>query len=187
MTSFGLLSPFDFVSILTLVSEIFSHLFVIYSMTKSSTHILVLLFSVVSSILPLVLPRFSDARSHPDYFYSPAEAACAEKQEKMRHLAHSDPHRPEILLFGLSPWILSSWAHARKTLLRLEKPSFFRETAFFGQVGLSEILVASQHVRSYATFSFFRWIVVRYRLLWWCNPPPHLLALSLCTEHLCSL
>lgn len=148
MTSFGLLSPFDFVSILTLVSEIISHLFVIYSLTDGFTHFWILLFSVLSSALPLILPWFSGSRAYPDSFYSPQETLSAERQEKMRHLVSSDPHRPEILLFGLGPWILSSWAEARKTLLGLEKPSFLRETAFFGQVSLNEIMVAIQHVRS---------------------------------------
>jgi hypothetical protein len=154
MTSFGLLSPFDFVSMITLSSEIVSHLFVIYSLTSGYTHFWILSFSVLSSILPLILPWFTCTRSFPDSFYSPQEALSAERQEKMRHLAHSDPHRPEILLFGLGPWILKSWADARKTLLGLEKPSFFRETAFFGQVSLNEILVAIQHVSPLFT-SFF--------------------------------
>lgn len=146
MTSFGLLSPFDFVSILTLISEIISHIFVIYSLTDGFTHFWILLFSVFSSALPLILPWFGSSRTYPDSFYSPQEAQSAERQEKMRHLVSSDPHRPEILLFGLGPWILSNWAEARKTLLGLEKPSFLRETAFFGQVSLNEIMVAIQHV-----------------------------------------
>jgi hypothetical protein len=148
MTSLGLLSPFDFVSILTLVSEIISHLYVIYSLTSDFAHVWILLFSVVSAFLPFILPWFHTGRSHPDSLYTPQEAQAAEKQEKMRHLAHNDSHRPELLLFSLGPWILESWAQARKLLLSLEKPNIFRETAILGQVSLNEIMVAVQHVRN---------------------------------------
>ena len=148
MTSLGLLSPFDFVSMLTLTSEIISHLYVIYTLTNDFTHIWVLLFSLLSALLPFVLPWFHTGRSHPDSLCTPQEAQASEKQEKMRHLAHNDSHRPELLLFGFGPWILDSWAQARKSLLGLEKPNIFRETAFFGQVSLSEIVVAVQHVRN---------------------------------------
>jgi len=148
MTSLGLLSPFDFVSMLTLTSEIISHLYVIYTLTSDFTHIWMLLFSIASAFLPFILPWFHAGYSHPDSLYTPQEAQAAEKQEKMRHLAHNDSHRPELLLFGLGPWILEGWAHARKSLLGLEKPNIFRETAFLGQVSLNEIMVAAQHVRN---------------------------------------
>ena len=148
MTSLGLLSPFDFVSMLTLTSEIISHLYVIYTLTSDFTHLWILFFSVASAFFPFILPWFHTGRSHPDSLYTPQEAQAAEKQEKMRHLAHNDSHRPELLLFGLGPWILESWAHARKSLLGLEKPNIFRETAFLGQVSLNEIMVAVQHVRN---------------------------------------
>jgi len=150
MASLGLLSPFDFVSILTLTSEIISHLYVIYTLTSDLSHIWMLLFSIASAFLPFILPWFHTGYSHPDSLYTPQEAQAAEKQEKMRHLAHNDSHRPELLLFGLGPWILESWAQARKSLLGLEKPNIFRETAFLGQVSLNEILVAAQHVRNIA-------------------------------------
>jgi len=148
MTSLGLLSPFDFVSMLTLTSEIISHLYVIYTLTSDFTHIWMLLFSIASAFLPFILPWFHTGYSHPDSLYTPQEAQAAEKQEKMRHLAHNDCHRPELLLFGLGPWILEGWAQARKSLLGLEKPNIFRETAFLGQVSLNEIMVAVQHVRN---------------------------------------
>ena len=148
MTSLGLLSPFDFVSMLTLTSEIISHLYVIYTLTSDFTHVWILLFSVASAFIPFILPWFHTGRSHPDSLYTPQEAQAAEKQEKMRHLAHNDSHRPELLLFGLGPWILESWAQARKSLLGLEKPNIFRETALLGQVSLNEIMVAVQHVRN---------------------------------------
>ena len=155
MTSLGLLSPFDFVSILTLTSEIISHLYVIYTLTNDPAHLWVLLFSVASAFLPFILPWLHPGHSHPDSLYSPQEAQAAEKQEKMRHLAHNDSHRPELLLFGLGPWILDSWAQARKSLLGLEKPNIFRETAFLGQVSLNEIMVAVQHVRNITIHSSF--------------------------------
>ena len=148
MTSLGLLSPFDFVSMLTLTSEIISHLYVIYTLTSDFTHVWMLLFSIASAFLPFILPWFHSGHSHPDSLYTPQEAQAAEKQEKMRHLAHNDSHRPELLLFGLGPWILESWAQARKSLLGLEKPNIFRETAFLGQVSLNEIMLAAQHVRN---------------------------------------
>ena len=148
MSSLGLLSPFDFVSILTLVSEIISHLYVICSLTNDLTHIWILLFSVLSAFLPFLLPWFHAGRSHPDSLYTPEEAQAAEKQEKMQHLAHNDSHRPELLLFSLSPWILEGWSQACKSLLGLDKPNIFRETVILGQVSLNEILVAVQHVRN---------------------------------------
>jgi hypothetical protein len=148
MSSLGLLSPFDFVSILTITSEIISHLYVIYTLTSDFMHVWILLFSLTSALLPFILPWFHAGRSHADSLYTPQEAQAAERQEKMRHLAHNDSHRPELLLFGLGPWVLESWAQARKSLLGLEKPSIFRETAFLGQVSLNEIMVAVQHVRN---------------------------------------
>ena len=155
MTSLGLMSPFDLVSMLTLTSEIISHLYVIYTLTSDFAHVWILLLSLASAFLPFILPWFHTGRSHSDSLYTPQEAQAAEKQEKMRHLAHNDSHRPELLLFGLGPWILDSWAQARKSLLGLEKPNIFRETAFLGQVSLNEIMVAVQHVRNIGVHSSF--------------------------------
>ena len=155
MTSLGLLSPFDFVSMLTITSEIISHLYVIYTLTSDFAHVWILLFSIASAFIPFILPWFHAGRSHPDSLYTPQEAQAAERQEKMRHLAHNDSHRPELLLFGLGPWVLESWVQARKSLLGLEKPSIFRETAFLGQVSLNEIMVAVQHVRNIGIHSSF--------------------------------
>lgn len=148
MTSLGLMSPFDFVSVLTLTSEIISHLYVIYTLTHDSAHIWILLFSLVSALAPFILPWFHAGHSHSDSLYSPQEAQAAEKQEKMRHLVHNDSHRPELMLFNLGPWVLDNWAQARKSLLGLEKANIFQETAFLGQVSLNEIMVAVQHVRN---------------------------------------
>ena len=155
MTSLGLMSPFDLVSMLTLTSEIISHLYVIYTLTSDFAHVWILLLSLVSAFIPFILPWFHIGRSHCGSLYTPQEAQAAEKQEKMRHLAHNDSHRPELLLFGLGPWILDSWAQARKSLLGLEKPNIFRETVFLGQVNLNEIMVAVQHVRDIGIHSSF--------------------------------
>ena len=155
MTSLGLLSPFDFVSMLTIASEIISHLYVIYTLTSDAAHVWILLFSLALAFFPFILPWFHPGRSHPDSLYTPQEAQAAEKQEKMRHLAHNDSHRPELLLFGLGPWILESWAQARKSLLGIEKPNIFRETAFLGQVSLNEIMVTVQHVRNIGSHSSY--------------------------------
>ncbi|KAG8218348.1 P-loop containing nucleoside triphosphate hydrolase protein [Butyriboletus roseoflavus] len=114
MGSFGLLSPFDFIQILALMSELASHLLVLLSLTGGSANLGALVLSLLSTIFPLLLTRFVGARSSPEVVYTPEEARTAERQERLRNLAYSEVHRPEVLLFGLGPWVLQSWTNARK-------------------------------------------------------------------------
>ncbi|PCH41253.1 nucleoside triphosphate hydrolase protein [Wolfiporia cocos MD-104 SS10] len=119
MSSFGLFSTFDFLRILTLFSELVSHFLVLTSLPFSVPHLTALFFSILSAIIPLVLPWTTSGLSSPEDYAGSEEARMAAKQDKMRHLAYSDTYRPEVLLFGLGPWILKSWAQARKTMLGL--------------------------------------------------------------------
>lgn len=121
-SAFGLFSPFDFLRLLTLMSELMTHLFVLSSLTfYGRTPLSVILLSFALSALPSVLSWLGGERR---YWDCPAgsrlEARMAAKQEAMRRLAHSDSYRPEVMLFDLGPWILKAWSRARKTLIRLE-------------------------------------------------------------------
>lgn len=123
MGGFGLISPLDFVRILTLLSEVFAHVFILLSLTRSSTHLCILALSLVSSLLPLVdvAAWLGVRRQGHDDVYSPAEARAMAKQEQMRNLVYNESYRSEILVFGLSSWILESWASARRTMLGIEQ------------------------------------------------------------------
>lgn len=101
MGGFGLLSPFDFVHILALITEVVSHLFVISSLTGGTTHFGALMLSLLSATLPLFVTWCGFAQTHSESLYSRQEARAAQRQEKLRNLAYSDSHRPEIILFGL--------------------------------------------------------------------------------------
>ncbi|KAI9063147.1 P-loop containing nucleoside triphosphate hydrolase protein [Trametes sanguinea] len=119
-SSFGLFSPLDFMRIVSLVSELLSHLWILSSLTFGATPLPVILVSVILSALPSML---SWARSPPrtwDSHTGRLEARLSAKQDAMRHLAHSDGFRPEVMLFNLGPWILRTWARARKAMLGLE-------------------------------------------------------------------
>jgi hypothetical protein len=77
------------------------------------------------------------------------EARAAERQEKLRSLAYSDFHRPEIILFGLGPWILRSWATTRKAMLGKENSTPLQESSmplFLSQINISDLLFALQNV-----------------------------------------
>ena len=52
---FGLLSPLDLLRLLTLLAELASHALVLWSLTARGTHLSVLLFTLVSAMLPLVV------------------------------------------------------------------------------------------------------------------------------------
>ena len=121
-SGFGLLSPFDFLRILTLLSELFSHIIVLWSLTVQGTHIGILIFTLASSVLPLIMSwRGHSGTFSYDDMRDPVEVRMAAKQERMRSLAQSDLYRPEIVLFGLGPWILQTWAKARRHMLGLDK------------------------------------------------------------------
>ncbi|OJT10195.1 Subtilin transport ATP-binding protein SpaT [Trametes pubescens] len=74
----------------------------------------------------------------------------------MRHLAHSEAYRPEVLLFDLAPWILRSWARARKALLGIER----RHES--GERGLPSLLLSQIYLSG--AFSAFEHIPVLFVL-----------------------
>ncbi|KAJ3723329.1 P-loop containing nucleoside triphosphate hydrolase protein [Lentinula raphanica] len=118
---FGSLSPLDVLSIFSLVVEILSHMFLILSVTRSYTHIYVLLLSLCSTFFPLILPHSlltlsSQHRLNDPSTPDPRETHADNKRERMRSMAFSDSYRPEVHLFGLQDWILSNWASAWRTV-----------------------------------------------------------------------
>lgn len=143
---FGLLSPLDFVRVLSLTTEIISHIWLVISLTRGATHLGVLLISIFSAILPLLLTRCNFSQRQSDPPYSAYEARAAARHERMRNLAYSDTHRPEIALFGLGDWILKSWASARKIVLASEQPHSLLDSSFFARINLSDLLFALQNV-----------------------------------------
>jgi hypothetical protein len=150
MGGFGLLSPFDFINILALFSELASHVLILFSVT-GTTHFGALFLSILSAMLPLFMRWSGFSNTHLETLYSPREARTAERQEKLRNLAYSDVHRPEIILFGLGPWILRSWAIARKATLGSElTPSPIASglsMTILSRVNFADLLFALQNVR----------------------------------------
>ncbi|KAH7931357.1 P-loop containing nucleoside triphosphate hydrolase protein [Leucogyrophana mollusca] len=149
MGGFGLLSPFDFVQIFALMSELASHVLVLLSLTGGCANMGALLLSVLSALFPLFLSRFGFTPSHPDAPYTPQEARTAERQEKLRNLAYSDCHRPEILLFGLGPWILQSWANTRTAMMHDERSTDSIRSSLpqiLSQINVSDLLFALQNM-----------------------------------------
>ncbi|KAI0720196.1 P-loop containing nucleoside triphosphate hydrolase protein [Cerioporus squamosus] len=120
-SAFGLFSPFDFMRLISLLSELFTHLWVLSSLTFGGTPLHVIILSVTLSALPAMLSWIVGERNSWNHPNSQLEARNSAKQEAMRRLAHSDAYRPEIMLFDLGPWILRTWSRARTVLLRLER------------------------------------------------------------------
>ncbi|KAI9000933.1 P-loop containing nucleoside triphosphate hydrolase protein [Trametes punicea] len=149
-SSFGLFSPLDLLRIVTLLSELLSHFWVLSSLTFGATPLPVILLSVVLSTLPSILSWSRSAPQPWDSRTTRIEARLAAKQEVMRHLAHSDSYRPEVMLFHLGPWILRTWARARRTMLGLENrhESCERDlfSKFLSQVRLSGAFSAFEHI-----------------------------------------
>ena len=149
VANFGLFSPLDFLRILTLISEVVSHILVLWSLTSNRTHLSLLAFSIVSYILPLLI-SWRQSTEYADEFQDVNGARATAKQNKMHHLARADAHRPEILLFGLGPWILDAWAQARKTTLGIEgQRSFFDGNPFsalMSNINTTGLLVALHNV-----------------------------------------
>ncbi|KAJ7499236.1 P-loop containing nucleoside triphosphate hydrolase protein [Mycena latifolia] len=145
-SGFGLLSPLDFIHIISLVTEIFSHLLLILSLTGGATHYGVLLLSVFSATVPLFVTWFGCPQGHSETLYSPREARAADRQEKMRNLAYNEAHRPEIELFGLGDWILKTWASARKVVLDSEQSQNLRESSLISKLNFSDFLFALQNI-----------------------------------------
>ncbi|KAF8076068.1 P-loop containing nucleoside triphosphate hydrolase protein [Lyophyllum atratum] len=143
---FGLLSPLDFVHILSLTIEIISHIILVISLTRGATHLGVLLLSIASAMLPLLLPWFNFSQTHTEPSPSVREARAVERHERMRNLAYSEVHRPEIALFGLGDWILETWSSARKIVLNSGQPHLIRESSLLSQLHLSDLLFALQNI-----------------------------------------
>jgi hypothetical protein len=148
MGGFGLLSPFDFINILALIFELASHLCVLVSLT-GAVHFGALLLSIFSAVLPLLMRWSGFAQSYPATSFTPQEVRAAERLEKLRNLAYNDDYRPEIILFGLGPWILRSWAKARKVALLSEQPLINMRLSHFllSHVNFADLLFALQNVR----------------------------------------
>ncbi|KAJ7638523.1 P-loop containing nucleoside triphosphate hydrolase protein [Roridomyces roridus] len=133
-SGFGLLSPLDLIQILSLATEIFSHLVLILSLTGGPTHYGILLLSVLSVILPASLARFGCPPEHAESLYTPREVRAAERQEKMRGLAYDEQ------------WILKTWATARRTVLDSEQSHHLRDSAFMSKLNFSDFLFAIQNL-----------------------------------------
>ncbi|KAF9224311.1 P-loop containing nucleoside triphosphate hydrolase protein [Gyrodon lividus] len=149
MGGFGLLSPFDFIQVFALMSELTSHLLVLLSLTGGSANLGALLLSLLSALFPPLLNRCVAAQSASDVAYTSDEARTAERQEKLRNLAYNDSHRQEVLLFGLGPWILQSWASARKAMLYNERTSPSNQltlSQLLNQINVSDLLFALQNL-----------------------------------------
>ena len=146
---FGLLSPFDFIRVFSLISELASHVFVLSTISYGPLSMFALLISFLSAAYPLVqsslLPR---TYRFDTPVYSEEEIRLTEKQEQMRQLSLSDTHRPEVMLFGLGPWILQTWAAARQTVLGLHssQQSLQSPSNIFSHLNVAEIIVALQNV-----------------------------------------
>lgn len=88
--------------------------------------------------------------------YTPAEAHNQERAERMRSMAHGEPYRAEVALFGLAPWILHQWSEARTKILGLETQNSILSSSLgfsatlrwlLTQTNVSEMLVLLQNVR----------------------------------------
>lgn len=152
MGGFGLLSPFDFVHIFALISELISHIWVLLALTGGggATQIGALLLSILSSVIPLIASWCGLSPTHTEAIFTRQEARTAHRQERLRNLAYSDAHRPEIILFGLGPWILQSWASARKAMLNSEQSPPLKDAnlslSLLSQINISDLLFALQNV-----------------------------------------
>lgn len=174
---FGLFSPLDLMRVMAAVAELASQLYLLYSasgLTRTSLSSLVskaavdrtsytqifligLLFlpsilSLLASFLPsLPFSSLINGSVSSDALYSPADAREAERAERMRSMAHCEPFRAEVILFGLAPWIVGSWSSARKRILGLENQtseiSIWSSVRWlFTQANVSEIVILLQNV-----------------------------------------
>jgi len=154
VAGFGLLSPFDFIRIVTLLSELVSHLFVLSSITYGSLPLFTLAFTLLSAVYPFLQQYFMPYRyGFEGSGFGEEEMRQAEKQEQMRQLSLSESHRPEVMLFGLGPWILHTWARARKAGLGLQAPRTPQQDGIpklFSHVNVVDMISALQNVSSLA-------------------------------------
>lgn len=154
VANFGLLSPFDMIRTLGSISELFSHIFVLYSLTRNETPGVLSLLSVASLLYPLFLPWLTPNKSYYNDHQNPLESRSAAKQEHFRSLAQNEAYRPEVILFGLGPWIMRNWASARKVTLGLEhvNPTSQEETgslfSLLTPMDITGLITALQNVRT---------------------------------------
>jgi hypothetical protein len=184
--NFGIFSPLDFLRILTLISEAASHILVLWSLTSNRTHLSLLAFSIISYILPLLI-SWRRSTEYADDHQDVKAARAVAKQNKMHSMARNDAYRPEVILFGLGPWILDNWAQARKTTLGLDQQRSFLDgkplKALMSNINTTGLLVALHNVR------FDHFIVTelsdksadRFQSSLRCSLPRRLWDRSLCT------
>ncbi len=154
--SFGIFSPIDLMRLLTVVSELLTHLWLLSSLTFGGTPFSVIIISLVLSALPSMLSWMSNDPPVWDCRNNQKEARLTAKQEAMRRLAHSDAHRPEIMLFDLGPWILKAWSGARRAVLGLERQQQGSETKLSSRI-LSRVYLTGM-------FSAFQNVSILLRL-----------------------
>ncbi|EIN10292.1 P-loop containing nucleoside triphosphate hydrolase protein [Punctularia strigosozonata HHB-11173 SS5] len=148
----GLLSPLDLARVVGLLLEVLSLACILLSLTKTPTHVCLLLYSLAWSLLPLLnlSVRSGSSADSSVMYYKPHEERMAQEQERMRQMAYNDAYRPEIVLFGLGPWIHSTWAHARQTTLQMDEPSIIEGhgllSSFFDQLCPSQFCGAAQNL-----------------------------------------
>jgi hypothetical protein len=164
---FGLLSPFDLIRVFSLISELASHVFVLSTISYGPLSIFALVISFLSAAYPLVqsslLPR---TYRFDTPVYSEEEIRLTEKQEQMRQLSLSDTHRPEVMLFGLGPWILQTWAAARQRVLGLHssQQSMQSPSNIFSHLNVAEIVAALQNVSLHLINMPLKFIFVHSKL-----------------------
>jgi hypothetical protein len=144
---FGLTSPFDAIRLVTLLSEIASHLVVLSSLPYGLLPFLAFLFSLISAAMPLFRQFYGSRFSSQQY--SAFEMRQEERQEQMRQLIFSEAHRPEIMLFGLGPWIMATWSAARQAALGIQASRLLPQSpleTLFAQVNTAELITAAQNV-----------------------------------------
>jgi hypothetical protein len=151
-TGFGFLSPLDFLQIVSLMTEILSHLFLIVSLTNAASHCGVLILSILAALLPTLLSWYNVPPNPSDSRTTSKEARAADRLEKMRNLVYSDSYRPEIALFGLGEWILKSWSSARKVILEAEETQPY-QPSHLAQCNLTELIYAVQNVHILLTIT----------------------------------
>jgi len=164
---FGLLSPFDLIRVFSLISELASHVFVLSTISYGPLSVFALLISFLSAAYPLVQSSLLPRMYHFDTpVYSEEEIRLTEKQEQMRHLSLSDTHRPEVMLFGLGPWILQTWAAARQAVLGLHpsQQSLHSPSNIFSHLNVAEIVAALQNVSHHSINVLLKFIFIHSKL-----------------------
>ena len=183
--SWGLFSPFDLINIPKLFSELFAHIWVLLALIDGTDHLGALVISLISAIFPLFLRWCGLSEVIAETRACRQQAKVARREDKLRRLANNDFHRPEIILFGLGPWILQSWGKARRTLLDSERSMPLREAGmpqFLSQINISDLLFALQNVGGH--LSEFIYVLMhcgRFLWLYSCSRPRRHWDLWLCT------